>query len=122
MRNLTPINLLTTRLRGSQFEREILNAGIYPTQIHLQGDHAMLEWRFTDPSRRNIAASFFLILRGKSKGWAMMRKGQPTEPLEEHQFVSRLLSQYILGEDLLLSEAFVYDRVEFESLMELLYP
>lgn len=122
MRNLTPVLLLTSRLRGSQFEREVLNAEIYPSHLLLHEDHAILQWSFHDPSRRYVEASFFLILRGKSKGWAMSRRGSPTEPLEEHQFVSRLLSQYILGEDLLLSQPFIYDRVSFENLMSRLYP
>lgn len=122
MRNLTPILLLTARLRGSRFEREVLNVGIYPSTMSLHKDHAILEWRFNDRTNRYTEVAFFLILRGKSKGWAMFRQGQPTEPLEEHMFVSHLLSQHIVGEDLLLSKPFTYDRVEFETLMAKLYP
>ena len=121
MRNLTPVTILTARLRGSQFDREVLGVGIYPTALTLHPDHCLLEWHYTNQARRGLEVVFYLILKGKSKGWAMASPGSPTEALEEHQFVSRLLGQHLLGEELLLKRAYDYDRLTLENTFGQLY-
>ena len=74
-----------------------------------------------DRSRRIVEVAFYLILMGKSKGWAMATRKDPTEALEEHQFVSRLLSRHLLGSDLLLTKPYVYDMKDFTRLVSYLY-
>lgn len=43
------------------------------------------------------------------------------EVLTEHQFVSRILSQLVAGEDTLLTEDYSYDIQELETTMGKLY-
>jgi len=103
------------------FEREILEEGLYPSALVLEHDHARLEWQYLSRSRRQVGTIFYLIFRGKSKGWVMSSMTDGREVLEEHQWVSRLLSHHIAAKDLLLTKPYVYDRVALEKTIEMLY-
>ena len=121
MRNLTPITILMSRFRGSQVALEIFQAGIYPSAMNLKPDHVILEWTYLDRARRGVDAQFFMVLKGKSKGFLISEGGGQVEPQPEQVFTSQLLSQHIVSEDFLVEKNYEYDRIAFDKVYKALY-
>ena len=127
IRNYTPVHLLLTKLRGSEFEREVLeDHGLFPSEIVLNPSEgsASLYYHFLDTrNRRSISDSFLLKLFGKGKAW-LHRKPSISpgwSTLEPHMFRSLLIGRAILGREFLVALPYDYDMMDLEKVLEILY-
>lgn len=123
MRNVTALSILLPRLRGSDFDREILSEGIYPTNISVEDGMLALRYTFRKVRGGSPFMTFCMVLHGKRRTHSKIdytRAGME-DAISATHFVNGILECEASKDKELCRESYGFDEGELERALDELY-